>query len=144
MVISVMQEGRPVLFQTEDKGSDVHVHVKLASVTKTTIEVRYRGGIGVDVPWQPILEGDSSRNLHVLRTSYQSGQFQMLVEGRPELKYEIRMLTPWLVSTAGSGEDVVVEGDWKVLQVAAPAAAKENPDRAGYVRWTIAVSVKLK
>jgi len=143
-VVSVMQGGTSIPFQTEDNGSDVHAHVSLASVAKTTIEIRYRGGIGVDVPWQPILEGDSSRNLHVLSTSYQSGQFQMLVEGRPELKYEIRLLTPWLVSAASSAEDVVVEGDWKILRVAAPAAVKEHPDKAGYVRWTVGVALKLK
>ena len=68
----------------------------------------------------------------------------MLVEGRPELKYEIRLLTPWLVSAASSAEDVVAEGDWKLLRVAPPAAAKEHLDQAGYVRWTIAVALKLK
>jgi hypothetical protein len=143
-VISVMQEGKSVPFQTEDEGSDVHVHVKLAPVIKTTIEVRYRGGISVDVPWQPILEGDSSRNLHVLRTSYQNGQFTMLVEGRPEVKYEIRLLTPWLVSAATSADDIVADGDWRTLRVAAPTAAKEHSDKAGYVRWTVAVAMKLK
>jgi hypothetical protein len=141
-VVSVTQSGKSVPFQTEENGSDVHVHVNLAAVIKSTIEVRYRGGISVDVPWQPILEGDSSRNLRVLKTSYQSGQFQLLVEGRPELKYEIRLWTPWQVSAASSADDVVAEGDWKILRVAAPTGAKEHPDKAGYVRWTVAVQLK--
>ncbi len=142
-IASVTQQGRLVPFQTTDNGSDVHVQVKLSSVTKAAIEVRYRGGISVDVPWQPILEGDSSRNLRVLRTSYQNGQFQMLVEGRPELKYDIRLLTPWLVSAGSSVEDVGTDGDWRILRASAPAG-QQHPDKAGYVRWTVVVVLKPK
>jgi Glycosyl-hydrolase family 116, catalytic region len=142
-VVSVTQQGKSVPFKTMDNGSDVHVQVKLASVTKATIEVRYRGGISVDVPWQPILEGDSSKNLRVLKTAYQNGQFEMLVEGRPELKYEIRLLTPWLVSAGSSAEDIGADGDWRTLRVSAPAG-QEHPDKAGYVRWTVAVALKPK
>jgi hypothetical protein len=68
----------------------------------------------------------------------------MLVEGRPELKYEIRLLTPWQVSAASSSEDVVADGNWKILRVAAPADTKEHLDKAGYVRWTVAVALKVK
>jgi hypothetical protein len=142
-VVSATQQGKSVPFKTTDNGSDVHVQVKLSSITKATIEVRYRGGISVDVPWQPILEGDSSRNLRVLKTAYQNGQFQMLVEGRPELKYDIRLLTPWLVSAGGSAEDIGTDGDWRPLRVSAPAT-QEHPDKAGYVRWTVAVGLKPK
>jgi Glycosyl-hydrolase family 116, catalytic region len=143
-VDSVKQDGRSVAFQTEDNGSDVHVHVTLTSVAKTMIEVRYRGGVGVDVPWQPILEGDSSRNLHVLKTSYKNGQFQMQVEGRPDLQYEIRLWTPWRVAAATSGRDIVREGDWNKLRVAAPADAREHRDKAGYVRWTVTATMDVK
>jgi hypothetical protein len=143
-VASVKHEGKSVPFQIEDNGSDVHVHVTLTSVAKTTIAVRYRGGVGVDVPWQPILEGDSSRNLHVLKTSYKNGQFQMQVEGRPDLQYEIRLWTPWRVSAATSAKGVVREGDWSTLRVAAPADAKEHRDRAGYVRWTVTAAMDPK
>lgn len=144
MPISMMQDGKSVPFQVEDNGSDVHVRAKLGPVTRTTIEVRYRGGISVDVPWQPILEGDSSRNLRVLRTAYQNGQFQMLVEGRPDFKYDIRVLTPWLVSAVSAVEDIGTDGDWRIMHVAPPAAAREHPDRAGYVQWTVSVALKPK
>jgi hypothetical protein len=142
-VVSVTQQGKSVPFQTTDNGSDVHVQVKLTSVIKATLEVRYRGGISVDVPWQPLLEGDSSRNLRVLKTAYQNGQFQMLVEGRPELKYDIRLLTPWLVSADSSAEAVGTEGGWRILRVSAPAT-QQHPDKAGYVRWTVAVTLRPK
>ena len=144
IVDSVKHDGRPVRFETEDNGSDVHVRLNLKSVTKATIEVRYRGGIGVDVPWQPILEGDPSRNLHVLKTSYQNGKFQMVVEGRPELKYEIRLWTPWPIAEATSAEAITGEGDWEVLRVAAPSEALQHRDKAGYVRWTVAATMQLK
>ena len=105
---------------------------------KPAIEVRYRGGISVDVPWQPILEGDSSRNLRVLKTSYQNGEFQMLVEGRPELKYEIRLLTPWRVSWQ------LRRGCWSRWRLETSCGSRtcrssEHPDKAGYVRWTVDV-----
>jgi hypothetical protein len=141
-VDSVKQEGKSVPFQTEVNNSDVHVHVTLRSAAKTTIEVRYHGGVGVDVPWQPLLDGDSSRNLHVLKTAYENDQFQMQVEGRPGIEYEIRLWTPWRVAAATSAKDVVREGEWSVLRVVAPADAREHLDKAGYVRWTVTVIVQ--
>ena len=141
-VDSVMENGRTVPFRTEDNGSDVHVHVKLTSVTRAHIEVRYHGGVGVDVPWQPNLEGDQSRNLHVLKTSYHNGQFQMIVEGRPDLKYEIRLWTPWQVAGATSAEDIRQAGNWKTLRVAAPANVREHLDKVGYVKWTVVAALK--
>ncbi len=138
------QDGKSVPFQIEDNGSDVHVQATLAPAAKTTIEVRYHGGIGVDVPWQPILEGDASRNLHVLKTSYKNGQFQMQVEGRPDLEYEIRLWTPWRVVAATSANDIAREGDWSILRVAAPADVREHRDKAGYVQWIVTVATQLK
>jgi hypothetical protein len=139
-VESVQRDGKSIPFQVEDTGSDVHVHVSLRAVSKSSIEVRYHGGIEADVPWQPLLEGDTSRNLHVLKTSYQKGQFQMLVEGRPELKYEVRLWTPWRIAEAMSAEAIQQNGDWRILQVSPPPRASEHRDKAGYVRWTVTVT----
>ena len=136
-VESVQGDGKSIPFQVEDTGSDVHVHVSLKAVSKSSIEVRYHGGIEADVPWQPLLEGDPSRNLHVLKTSYQKGQFQMLVEGRPELKYVVRLWTPWRIAEATSAEAIPQDGDWKILQLSPPPGAKEHRDKAGYVRWIV-------
>jgi len=136
-VDSVKQDGKSIPFQAEDHGSDVHVRVKLKSVAKVTLEIVYRNGVGVDVPWQPIQEGDTSRNLHVLRTFYKSGRFQIVAEGRPDTKYEIRLWTPWSVESATSAEAITRVGDWIVLRVLAPSDAARQKDRAGYVRWTV-------
>jgi hypothetical protein len=141
-VTAVKQDRKSIPFHAEDHESDIHVRVDLKSVTRTLIEVLYRGGVAADVSWQPLQEGDTSRNLHVLKTSYHAGQFQMLVEGRPDVKYEIRLWTPWRVESATSAETIVREGDWSVLEVAAPSDAAQHRDRAGYVRWT--VDAKLK
>ncbi len=141
-VDSVTHEGKSVPFKTEDNGSDVHVYVTLSFVAKTTLEVRYHGGVGVDVPWLPLLEGDSSRNLHVLKTSFENDQFQMQVEGRPDIQYEIRLWTPWRVATASSAKEIFRDGDWTILRIAAPADVREHPDKAGYVRWTVTATVQ--
>jgi len=141
-VDSVTHEGKSVPFKTEDNGSDVHVRVALSSIAQTTLEVRYHGGVGVDVPWQPLLEGESSRNLHVLKTSFENDQFKMQVEGRPDIQYEIRLWTPWRVATATSAKEILRDGDWSILRVAAPADVREHPDKAGYVRWTVTATVQ--
>jgi hypothetical protein len=141
-VDSVTHEGKSVPFKTEDNGSDVHVYVTLSFAAKTTLEVRYHGGVGVDVPWQPLLEGDSSRNLHVLKTSFENDQFQMHVEGRPDIQYEIRLWTPWRVATASSAKEIFRDGDWTILRIAAPADVREHPHKAGYVRWTVTATVQ--
>lgn len=138
---SVKVRGKPVAYRTEDTGSDVHVHVNLNAVSNATIEILYRGGIGVDVPWQPIQEGDSSRNLHVLESSYQHGDFQLLVEGRPALEYEIRLWTPWRVAAARSAKTITNDGEWRILKVSAPPDAGER-DKAGYVRWKITATME--
>jgi hypothetical protein len=138
---SVRVEGKPIHFQQEDTGSDIHVTVKLNRVSKTTVEILYRGGVGVDVPWQPILEGDSSRNLHVLESSYQNGQFQLLVEGRPDLEYEVRLWTPWRIATAKSSQSITNDGEWRILRISAPPDASEQRDKAGFVRWKITATM---
>jgi hypothetical protein len=143
-VYSVKVQGKAVPFKTEDNGSDVHVQVNLKFLAKTTIEVLYRGGIGVDVPWQPILEGDPSRNLHVLKSQYQNGEFQLLVEGRPDLEYEIRLWTPWRVAAATSAKSITRSGEWSTLRLAAPADVTGHTDKGGYVRWTIAATMQLQ
>jgi len=99
---------------------DVQVHVSLASVAKTTIEIRYRGGIGVDVPWQPISKETRAGTCMFSALPTRVGHSQMLVEGRPELKYEISAVDSMAGLGRHSAEDVVVEGDWKILRVAHP------------------------
>jgi Mannosylglycerate hydrolase MGH1-like glycoside hydrolase domain len=139
---SVKVQGKSVPFQMENNGSDIHVKVNTEILSKTSIEVFYRGGIAMDVPWQPLLEGDTSRNLHVLKSSYQNGQFQMLVEGRPDVDYQIRLWTPWKIATASSAKSIAQDGDWSVLRIVAPADAKQHLDKAGYTRWTVVVSIQ--
>lgn len=139
---SVKVQGKSVPFKTEDNGSDVHIRVSTKMMAKTAIEVLYRGGLAVDVPWQPLLEGDNSRNLHVLKSSYEVGQFHMLVEGRPDLEYEIRLWTPWRVVSATSAKSITQDGDWNTLRVAAPESVAAHPDKAGYVRWSVVATVR--
>lgn len=138
---SVKVQGKVVGFRTEDTGSDVHVHLKVNLVSKSTIEILYRGGIAVDVPWQPIMEGDSSRNLHVLESSYENRQLQLLVEGRPDIAYQIRLLTPWRIAAATSAKSIIPDGEWRILEVSATPDAIQHSDKAGYVRWKITATV---
>src|SRR5437763_16924871 len=54
-VDSVMENGRTVPFRTEDNGSDVHVHVRLTSVTRAHIAVGCQCGVVGDGPGRPNL-----------------------------------------------------------------------------------------
>jgi hypothetical protein len=128
-VLSVQQDGKSVDYRVEDHGSDLHVIAQINVNGSTTIEVRYRGGVAIDVIWQPVLEGDSSSNLRVLRTTYTKPSLEMLVEGRPDRRYDVRLFTPWSVKGGAS----------KVLQIVAPEAVRATTDKAGYVRWTAKV-----
>ena len=87
------------------------------------------------------MEGDSSRNLRVLRTSYKDRQIEMTVEGRPEQHYEVRAYTPLrLVATEGvrSIED---RGDYKAMELALPTDNR-LVDKAGYMRWQVHVKTE--
>ena len=85
-------------YQVEDRESDVHVIVNTSFSAATQIEVRYQPGVGLEVERLPLLEGDFSRNLRVLRTSYTDRQIEMTVEGRPGQIYEVRAYTPLQIS----------------------------------------------
>src|ERR1019366_1738035 len=101
----------------------------------------YRPGVAVEVVWHPLLEGDSSSNLRVLRTSYQKPRLEMLVEGRPDRSYQVRLFTPWR-ATEGEGVKLVSTSDhMSVVELSAPPAVRTQMDKAGYVRWTARVEL---
>ena len=87
------------------------------------------------------MEGDSSRNLHVLESSYENRQLQLLVEGRPDIAYQIRLLTPWRIAAATSAKSIIPDGEWRILEVSATPDAIQHSDKAGYVRWKITATV---
>ena len=107
--------------------------------TRSSIIARYRPGVSAEVEWQPLLEGEASRNLRVLLASYRDHQFRMTVEGRPGLAYHIRLFTPWLPKPKEPARLVASQGNVHTLEVAAPSAVRGKTDKAGYVRWSIGV-----
>ena len=136
-VTAVFRDGQPIPYEVSDYGSDVHSAVKLALTGRTTLEVRFSGGVILDVPSDAPLEGGTSNSLRVLDSSYREGQLQVSVEGLPDKEYEIRLLTPWLTK-GGTGIDRIYNQDpWTILSTSAPAADKGHADAAGYVHWII-------
>ena len=59
-VLSVQQDGKAVTYQVEDHASDLHAVAQVNVSGSSTIEVRYRGGVAIDVVWQPVLEARNS------------------------------------------------------------------------------------
>ncbi len=137
-VISVTQDSRPLRFTVQDLGSEVRVNLAIRFTRSAQIEVRYRGGVALEPHWQPLLAGDRSRNLHVLRYAYRAGMVTMTVEGRPGRSYLVRAYTFWkLTALAGARVQSGRNG--------APALVLQSPpgrlstDKAGYVRWRVRV-----
>jgi len=138
-IMSAEQDGKPLRYRVEQHGSDLHLVAHTTISGRSRIEVRYRGGVAVDVVWQPLLEGDASCNLRVLRSNYEKPRVDLVVEGRPDRPYEIRLFTPWRIKET-AGLKVLSAGDQvSVAAVRAPKTALMKMDRAGYVRWTTAV-----
>jgi hypothetical protein len=103
------------------------------------MEVKYRGGVAVQVGWHPVLEGEASSNLRVLRSVYRKPRLEMLVEGLPDRAYEIKLFTPWHVKDGGV-RVVSSSPNLSTVQIAAPAG-HARPDKAGYVRWTAGIEL---
>ncbi|MFN7994744.1 MAG: GH116 family glycosyl hydrolase [Bryobacteraceae bacterium] len=137
--ISLEQDGHSVPFQVEDHSSDVHATAKVTVAGKSRIEVKYRGGVAVQVAWHPVLEGEASSNLRVLRSVYRKPRLEMLIEGLPGRAYEIMLFTPWQVKSGGLKVDSGSR-DLSSVQIAAPAG-HAAPDKAGYVRWTAGIDL---
>jgi glycogen debranching enzyme len=67
-ITSVLQDGKPISFQTDIHDGDVHVQLQTKLVRSSSFEVRYRGEVAFESIWQRVLDGDTSHNLRVLRT----------------------------------------------------------------------------
>jgi hypothetical protein len=137
-VLSVKQDGKPVHYQVEGDGRDLHVLVNTSFSDATQIEVRFKPGVALEAERLPLLEGDISRNLRILRTSFADGQIEMTVEGRPGQIYEVRAYTP-LKLTANEGVSSIKDGgNYKAIELVPPADSR-LVDKAGYVRWQVRV-----
>lgn len=114
-VLSVKQDGKPVDYEVEDHANDVHVLVNTSFSAATQIEVRYQPGVALEVKILPLLEGDMSRNLRILRTNCTDGQIEITVAGRPGLHYEVRAYTPLRLAAAEGVKSIEDRGDYKRL-----------------------------
>jgi hypothetical protein len=139
-VVSVNQDGKPVKYDVEDFGSDVHARVRTKVQRRTALEIRYRPGIAIETVFQPVLEGESSQNLRVLGTAYKDGEFQMVVEGRPGRIHELFLYTPWRPKVTGSTKILRTADGRTALELTAPPGAAGRLDKAGYARWTVRIA----
>jgi hypothetical protein len=137
-VLSVKQDGKPVHYQVDDKASDLHVLVNTSFSAATQIEVQFRPGVALEAERLPLLEGDISRNMRILRTRCTDGQIEMTVEGRPGQIYEVRAYTPLKLTAEGGVTSIKDRGTYKAIELVPPADSR-LVDKAGYVRWQVSV-----
>jgi hypothetical protein len=140
-VLSVKQDGNPVRYKVEDHAGDVHVLVNTRFSAATQIEVRFQPGVALEIERLPLLEGDSSRNLRILRTSYTDRQIEMTIEGRPGQHYEVRAYTPLRLAATEGVKSIEDRGDYKAIELAQPNDTRIL-DKAGYVRWQVRVKTE--
>lgn len=140
-VLAVGQDGKPLHFRVQNRGSDIRVHVDTTFSGNTQIEIRYKPGVALEVEWLPLLEGDSSRNLRILQTDYEDGQIRMIVEGRPGQAYKVRAYTSWSLKALEGARVSKNHHAYKTLQLKSPPG-DQAVDRAGYVRWQVKVQAK--
>ncbi|MCZ2149119.1 MAG: hypothetical protein LC126_15265 [Bryobacterales bacterium] len=136
-ILSVTQDGAPVPFHAEDNGSDVHALASVRLAGRSVLVVRYRHGVALDMDWEPLLEGESSRNLRLIESGFRDGAFEAVVEGLPDHPYHGRLFTPMRAQAAEGGRLLPRKGPAYDIHLAAPRGLM--PDRAGYVRWTVRV-----
>jgi hypothetical protein len=142
-IVSVLQDGKPIRVQTETQDSDVHARVSTQVVRSVQFEIRYRGGVAVESIWQPVIEGDASHNLRVVRTTYKDGVLEMLVQGRPERTYEVRLHTPWRPLPIEGARLLSPGANVRTLEVTAPEGTRDRVDRAGYSEWIVRVRFEV-
>ena len=138
-IISILQDGNPIRIQPQAQDSDIHAQIHTQVRRSTQFEIRYRGGVAVESVWQPVIEGDASHNLRVLRTTYKNGLLEMPVQGRPERTYEVRLHTPWRPVPIEGARVLSAGANVSTLEVTAPEGTRERVDRAGYSEWIVRV-----
>jgi hypothetical protein len=87
-----------------------------------------------------VLEGENSQNLRVLGTAHKDGEFQMVVEGRPERIHELFLYTPWRPKVTGSTNILRTADGRTALELTAPPGTAGRLDKAGYARWTVRIA----
>jgi hypothetical protein len=141
-ILSVLHDGKPVPFQVENFDSDVHAGATVTVAHKSTLEVRYSPGVAARIEWQPLLEGDTSRNLRVLHTAFHEGDLQMMVEGLPGREYRVQLFTPWRVNPLQGARALETTGNVKTLVLVSPPEAEKASDNTGYTRWMVHVQLQ--
>jgi hypothetical protein len=135
-VLSVEQDGKPLHFEVEDRGSETLAVINTDFSATTQIVVRYKPGVALEADRLPLLEGDTSRNLRIIRTRYANGLIELTVEGRPGQMYEVRAYTPLKLAPVAGIAAIEDHGDYRSLELTPPADSR-NVDNAGYVRWLV-------
>lgn len=137
-MVSVKQDGKPVHYQVEGNASDLHVLVNTSFSAATQIEVQFKPGVALEAERLPLMQGDVSRNLRILRTSCTDGQIEMTVEGRPGQIYKVRAYTPLKLTANGGVSSIKDRDNYKTIELVPPVDTR-LVDKAGYVCWQVRV-----
>jgi hypothetical protein len=104
----------------EGNASDLHVLVNTSFSAATQIEVQFKPGVALEAERLPLMQGDVSRNLRILRTSCTDGQIEMTVEGRPGQIYKVRAYTPLKLTANGGVSSIKDRDNYKTIELVPP------------------------
>jgi len=135
-VLSAEQDGKALSYGVEEREGATLAVVHAVFSEATKIVIRYKPGVALEAERLPLMEGDSSRNLRILRTGYHAGQIELTVEGRPGQVYTVRAYTPMRLAAIEGVVAIEDRGDYNAIELAPPANTGDV-DKAGYVRWRV-------
>jgi len=93
-IVSVKVDGKPVKFQHQDTGQDIHATIEVPLNERTLIEMEVEEGIEIIAPeWRREL-GARTSGLKILSTSLQNSAFSISLEGLSGNDYELQLFLP--------------------------------------------------
>jgi glycogen debranching enzyme len=135
----VLVDGKQVKFTTKANGGDQVCNVEFTMRRRAVVEILFKGGIEIDVPFEAALTGERSRALKVIELSAPAGnRLVARLEGLQGRVYMLRARVGTGVQSSRGGQPVQAiqsvqggalrgeENGWKLIEVSFPASADAN------------------
>jgi hypothetical protein len=122
----------------------LRLHRRVKPNSQLRVDLPYEGGIEMMPVDEPITLGTSSRNLRLIRYTFQSSlnRCEMVVEGLPDRDYEIDFFFDGRFGHGVNiGNPLPIDGGLR-LRTRCPDELKDDTMRSGYVRWRIVLKLE--
>jgi glycogen debranching enzyme len=137
-VRSATVNGKRADFTLDDgSGQDVHCTIETELSERTEVALEFEPGVELDAAIEPLLAGDSSRNLRILGVRKRESGIAAILEGLAGETYRVRL---WTGLPIGSlNEAKLIQGEPKLIELAFPSGPQ-----GGFLRKTLEISLGPK